>query len=70
MRVRYFEAAPQFNARAITQIDVENDASHVSEIAVVCESLRGRKQQAVVADLPQQSRYAPQHCRIVIYDNY
>jgi hypothetical protein len=35
---------------------------------VVCESLSRRKQQAVVAKLPQQSRYAPQHCGIVIDD--
>ena len=38
------------------------------EIAVVCESLRRRKQQAGVAELPQQSSYTPQHSGVVIDD--
>ena len=38
------------------------------EIAVVCESLRRRKQQTGVAELPQQSSYTPQHCGVVIDD--
>jgi hypothetical protein len=35
---------------------------------VVCESLRRGKQQAGVAELPQQSSYTPQHSGVVIDD--
>jgi hypothetical protein len=58
----------QVDARPIAQVNVEKDAERVSEITVVCESLRRRKQHARVAELPQQSRYAPQHRGIVIDD--
>jgi hypothetical protein len=35
---------------------------------LVCESLRRWKQQAVIAELPQQSRYTLQHRGVVIDD--
>ena len=66
---RGFEAVPQFDAGRIAQVDVEQDANRISEIVVVCKGIRRRKQQADVAELPQQSRYAPQHCGVVIDDN-
>jgi hypothetical protein len=53
---------------SIAQVDVEKDTNRVSEIAVVCESLRGRKRQGGVAELPQQSSYTPQNCGVVIDD--
>jgi len=66
--VRFFETVPQFDTRTIAQVDVENDANHPVKIALICEGFRRRKQQADVAGLPQQSRYAPQHHRVVIDD--
>jgi hypothetical protein len=63
------KTVPQFDAGTIAQIDVDKDASSVCEIAVVCESRRGGKQQAGVTELPQQPRNAPQHRGIVIDDN-
>jgi len=62
------ETVPQFDARSIAQIDVENDANGLPEIAVVCEGFRRRKQHTGVAELAQQSRYTPQHCGVVIDD--
>jgi len=47
---------------------MRDPSPRLMEIAVVCESLRRRKQQACVAGLAQQSRYAPQHRRVVIDD--
>jgi hypothetical protein len=64
--VRFFETVPQRDTRDIAQVDVENDANHPVKIAVICEGFRRRKQHAFVAQLPQQSRYAPQHHGVVI----
>jgi hypothetical protein len=66
--VRFFETVPQRDTRDIAQVDVENDANHPVKIAVICEGFRRRKQHAFVAQLPQQSRYAPQHHGVVIDD--
>ena len=66
--VRFFETVPQLDTRNTAQVDVENDANHPVEIAVICEGFRRGKQQAFVAQLSQQSRYAPQHHRVVIHD--
>jgi hypothetical protein len=63
-----FETVPQLDARSIAQVDVEKDAKRVPEIAVAFESVRRRKQQAGVAELPQQSRYTLQHSGVVIDD--
>jgi hypothetical protein len=35
---------------------------------VICEGFRRVKQPALVTELPQQSRCAPQHCEVVIDD--
>ena len=66
--VRFFETVPQRDTRNIAQVDVEQDANHPVEIAVICEGFRRRKQHAFVAKLPQQSRYALQHHGVVIDD--
>ena len=52
----------------IAQIDVEKDANRPVEIALACESLRRRKLQAGVTELPQHSTYTPQHSGVVIDD--
>ena len=59
---------PQLDARTIAKIDVEKDANRLVEFAMLCESLRRGKQQACVAKLPQQSRYAFQDRGVVIDD--
>ena len=61
---RCLNSMPGSNA----QLDVEKDANGFSEIAVVREGFRRRNQHARVAELPQQSRYTPQHCGVVIDD--
>ena len=66
--VRFFETVPQLDTRNIAQVDVENDANHPVKIALICEGFRRGKQHAFVAQLPQQSRYAPQHHGVVIDD--
>jgi len=66
--VCFFKTASHLDARNIAQVDVEKDANHPVEIAVICEGFRRGKQQARVAQLPQQSRYARQHRGIVIDD--
>ncbi len=66
--VCFFETVPQLDTRNIAQVDVEKDANHPVEIAVICEGFRRRKQHACVAQLPQQSRYALQHHGVVIDD--
>ena len=59
---------PQIDALPIAEVDVKKNANRPVEIALVCESLRRRKQQAGVAELPQHSSYTPQHCGVVIDD--
>jgi hypothetical protein len=66
--VRRFQTMPQLDARTIAKIDVEKDANRLVEFAMLCESLRRGKQQACVAKLPQQSRYAFQDRGVVIDD--
>jgi hypothetical protein len=48
------------------KVDVESHAECLFEIAVIYERRSRRKQQAGIAELPQQSRHAPQHCRVVV----
>jgi hypothetical protein len=59
---------PKFDAWPGAQVDVEKDAKRVPEITVAFESVRRRKQQTGVAELPQQSSYTPQHSGVVIDD--
>jgi hypothetical protein len=66
--VRFFKTVPHLDTRNIAQVDVEKDANHPVEIAVICEGFSRGKQHAFVAQLPQQSRYAPQHHGVVIDD--
>jgi len=66
--VRLFKTVAYRDPRNPAQIDVENDANHSIEIAVICESFSRGKQHAFIAALPQQSRYALQHHGVVIDD--
>src|SRR6478736_4136615 len=66
--VCFLKTASHLDTRNIAQVDVEKDANHSVEIAVICEGLRRGKQHAFVAQLPQQSRYAPRHHGVVIDD--
>ena len=66
--VCFFKTASHLDTRNIAQVDVEKDANHPVEIAVICEGFRRGKQHAFVAQLPQQSRYALQHHGVVIDD--
>ena len=60
---------PQVYARSIAQVDVEDDASRPFEIGVAFESLRGRKQDGFVVELPEQTLYCSQHPEVII-DEY
>ena len=66
--VRFFETVPHLNTRSIAQVDVDKDTNHPIKIALICEGFRRGEQHAFVAQLPQQSRYAPQHHRVIIND--
>ena len=68
--VRYLETVSKVDTRHITEVDIENDASRIAEIVVVGEGLCRRKQQAIVAELPQQTRYTSQHRGVVIDDEH
>ena len=57
---------PQLNARFILKIDVENDTKRFFEASVILKSFRRWKQDALVAVLPQQSIYSPEHSRVII----
>jgi hypothetical protein len=50
--------ASYLDTRNIAQVDVEKDANRSVEVIVICERFRRGKQQAGVAELPQQPRYA------------
>lgn len=63
-----FEIMPQFNAGLAIQVDVENDANRFFEIVMVFKSLRGREQDTLVTELPQQSLYSPKRPEVIIDD--
>ena len=59
---------PQFDARSVRQVDVENDAGRSIEIGVAFKSLRGRKQDGFVGVMPEQPLYCSQHSGVIIDD--
>ena len=52
---RGFEAPPHLDPGLVVQVDVENDAKRLVEVAVILKSLCRLEQHAVIAMLPQQS---------------
>jgi hypothetical protein len=62
------ELVSQIDAGPVAQIDIENDAASIVEIAVILQGLRGVEQNGLEAMFPQEPFHASQHGRIVIDD--
>jgi len=64
-----FETKPQIDTRpVVVQVDIEEDAKGIFEVAMIFESLRSRKQHAGIPKLAQQSPESLQGRDVIIND--